>query len=367
MGTNVTVTRNAVETSEEHGAAALSRLRAARLPVTPRNYAVWYAYCAGDDEKLKAGVDRLLASREALAQDDLDSLYARYFAPGLSPQVWDSYGARLIGEIKHSLTAFDDALNSASRHSAGIADLARGLAGSPGPAELRATLARLAAMVKDVSEDNRAFEAKLNQSTRTIGELQSELEAARSESLIDSLTLLGNRKSFDRSIEDAVRNAGQDNTPVSLLMADIDRFKSFNDWYGHLVGDQVLRLVATALKQNTRPEDMVARFGGEEFAIILPQAELHHAINVAERLRTAVASRPLVNRSTKQRLCQITISIGVATLRRREGARALIERADHNLNAAKSAGRNRVVAEDPLAEPSLADRPPRSAGRAAAP
>lgn len=116
-------------------------------------------------------------------------------------------------------------------------------------------------------------------SKQQISSLQHSLEAIRTESLTDPLTSLGNRKFFDRALEGAVVHAAESGEPLSLLMLDIDHFKSFNDNYGHLTGDQVLRLVAMSLKQTIKGQDITARYGGEEFAVVLPNTALRPGID----------------------------------------------------------------------------------------
>ena len=134
------------------------------------------------------------------------------------------------------------------------------------------------------------------------------------------------------------------------MLADVDYFKKFNDTFGHLTGDQVLRLVATSVKQNVKGRDIAARYGGEEFAIVLPDTVLRAAITVADQIRRAVMSKELMKRSTGEHLGRVTISIGVATLRPKDTPQSLIERADICLYAAKRNGRNRVISEaDPEA------------------
>ena len=110
----------------------------------------------------------------------------------------------------------------------------------------------------------------------------------RNESLTDPLTTLSNRKFFDDALATIIAEANARGEPLSLLMADIDHFKSFNDKYGHLTGDQVLRLVALAVKQNVKGRDIAARYGGEEFVIALPNTPLQSAIIVADHIRRAV-------------------------------------------------------------------------------
>ena len=128
-------------------------------------------------------------------------------------------------------------------------------------------------------------------------------------------------------------------------MTDIDHFKTFNDTWGHLTGDQVLRLVAMSMKQNVKGQDIAARYGGEEFAVILPNTVLRSGLTVADHIRRAVMSKELMKRSTGQNLGRVTISLGVATARKGDTAQSLIARADACLYAAKRNGRNRVICE----------------------
>ena len=130
------------------------------------------------------------------------------------------------------------------------------------------------------------------------------------------------------------------------MLTDIDHFKTFNDTFGHLTGDQVLRLVALSVKQNVKGQDIAARYGGEEFAVVLPSTALRAAITVADHIRRAVMTKELMKRSTGEHLGRVTISIGVATLpARTTPSQSLIERADTCLYAAKRNGRNRVICE----------------------
>jgi len=163
------------------------------------------------------------------------------------------------------------------------------------------------------------------------------------ESRTDPLTELANRKHFDESINEAIRSAGQCGEPLSLLMIDIDHFKSVNDTFGHTTGDQVLRLVAISLKQNIKGQDLAARYGGEEFAIVLPNTGLKQGIAVADHVRRAVMAKELKKKSTGEIIGRITLSIGVASLLQGDTRESLIERADKCLYAAKRGGRNRVV------------------------
>jgi diguanylate cyclase len=125
------------------------------------------------------------------------------------------------------------------------------------------------------------------------------MEAIRQESLVDPLTGLANRRAFDQQIATAIAEANSEGGDLCVLMGDVDHFKKFNDTWGHATGDQVLRLVAQCFKSNVKGRDTAARFGGEEFVVILPGTSLPNARHVAEQIRRAVESKKIVKRSTK--------------------------------------------------------------------
>ena len=162
---------------------------------------------------------------------------------------------------------------------------------------------------------------------------------------MDQLTGIGNRRHFDRSLEKSVADHKHVKQPLCLILADIDHFKTFNDQWGHQTGDQVLRLVALAIKNSVKVTDNACRYGGEEFAVILPDTSLAQAYNVAERIRITVSRRDVVKRSTGQNLGKITVSAGIAVMTADDTQQSLVHRADLCLYAAKNSGRNKVTTE----------------------
>ena len=257
----------------------------------------------------------------------------------------------MMSEIRQVLEMIDTAAGSATSYSASLADASQELQGASDGASLRVVIERLVAGAKEMETNNKKLEARLSSSRQEIEQLQQNLEVVRTESLTDPLTTLANRKFFDTELAKAMARGKQSGEPLSLLMCDVDHFKSFNDKFGHVTGDQVLRLVAMSVKQNVKGQDIAARYGGEEFAIALPETALHSATTVADHIRRAVMTKELMKRSTGEKLGRITISIGVALLRSDDTAQALIERADGCLYAAKRNGRNRVICEtNPEAE-----------------
>lgn len=158
-------------------------------------------------------------------------------------------------------------------------------------------------------------------------------ESANHGALVDALTGTGNR----RRLDSALQSAGE--TPLSLIMIDFDHFKAVNDQHGHLAGDELLAAGASLVQQNIRPVDRLFRYGGEEFCVLVPEADESVAASVAERVRAALAAQQFVVGPTRVEL-RATASFGVAAGR---GGEALIEAADQALYAAKRSGRNRVV------------------------
>jgi len=175
--------------------------------------------------------------------------------------------------------------------------------------------------------------------------LQSVVDKLSELSLKDPLTGLSNRRYFQNVLEREIEMVTRSGEPALLLMLDIDHFKHVNDTHGHPVGDVVLQAVAQALSDAVRPMDTVARFGGEEFVIMLPNCQGHYGSQVAERLREAVSKLSLALAGGDQ--LKVTISIGGAYAPRwvRSTPELWLERADVELYRAKSEGRNRVCIE----------------------
>ncbi|MEJ7734175.1 MAG: diguanylate cyclase, partial [Polyangiaceae bacterium] len=160
--------------------------------------------------------------------------------------------------------------------------------------------------------------------------------------MLDALTGLYNRRWLDEALPRFASRYTRSKKPLSLLMVDIDFFKRVNDTHGHPAGDQVLRTVAQTLRDNLRPSDLAARFGGEEFTVILPDTTGTFARVVAERVRAAVASAPMLS-DAGETLPSVTISIGGAVLGGDDTCGALLAAADAALYESKHGGRDRVT------------------------
>jgi diguanylate cyclase len=324
---------------------ALGQIRALRQPASPRHFEIWYNYVTGYNPSLNQMINELLARNGTLAESDIDQIYETYISVNRFTDRIDRVGSRVAGEIEQVMAMIGAAAGSASSYSESLVEVTQKLGLAADEPAVRAIVESLVTATQEMEKNNQALEARLSASKQEINQLQEYLEAVRNESLTDPLTSLSNRKYFDEALAKLIAEARANGESLSLMMTDVDHFKRFNDSFGHLTGDQVLRLVANAVKQNVKGRDIAARYGGEEFAVVLPDTALRSAITVADHIRRAVMGKELMKRSTGEHLGRVTISVGVASLRPTDTAQMLIERADTCLYAAKRAGRNRVICE----------------------
>jgi two-component system, cell cycle response regulator len=171
--------------------------------------------------------------------------------------------------------------------------------------------------------------------------LSERSETLEHEALTDGLTGMHNRRYFDDAVAEYLDQFRRIEKPIGLMILDLDHFKKVNDTYGHDVGDEVLRQVARCLQEFTRYHDVVARLGGEEFAVVAPNMSRESLFKLADRIRSAVSA---LNISTGNVHLRVTMSIGLAIWDHRETAEGLYKRADMQLYQAKRTGRNRVCA-----------------------
>jgi diguanylate cyclase len=321
----------------------------------PRAYAVWYAYVSGTQPHMNDALKRLTAVSGRLTEADIDGLYAAYLDPSRLSSATERASSSVLSEIAGVMEVLDLSLGSTAQYDASLRDLAKDLDGTvPTAASVHAIVAALVATTREVTANNRTLEARMRESRREIETLRETLEATRLESLTDPLTGLSNRKHFEDSLYQLVQGASPA-APACLIVVDVDSFKRFNDVYGHITGDQVLRLVAMVMREHVNTRAVLARFGGEEFAMLLPATSRTAAYAVAETVRTSVMARELVKRSTGESLGKITISLGVAVHRPGDTAVSLLERADQCMFRAKRDGRNRTVDDADMDASGVAD------------
>ncbi len=217
------------------------------------------------------------------------------------------------------------------------------------PEQVRAMVKFLVAENEKMRRDSEDLRGNLDRSREQIEKLRWNLAEAQELGLRDPLTALSNRRAFDINIAKEITEAQDNRTQMCLVMGDLDRFKNINDAFGHQIGDEILKMFAKLLSSNVKGRDTVARFGGEEFAIILPETKLKDAQTLTENIRRQLEAKELAVNTSGQAIGQVTASFGVAEMASGDDAAALVQRADARLYEAKCAGRNRVVIDQPAA------------------
>jgi len=207
-------------------------------------------------------------------------------------------------------------------------------------------------IVLTLINDNRAMQAKVNvlsekleHSRFQIVRLRSSLSKAEEIGNRDGLTALGNRRFFDNALAEEVAKSREFGGELCVAIADIDHFKRINDKFGHVAGDTVLKLFAELLTGSVRPHDKVARFGGEEFAILFPDSRLADATATVSAIQKQLEQKQWAIAASGERIGAITASFGLARLQGAESPEDLIRRADAKLYEAKAGGRNRVLVD----------------------
>lgn len=311
---------------------------------TPRAYTVWYSYVAGEHPLMNDAIKRLIAQNQTLTESETDALFEQHLAGGRLAHMAGETSATVLSEIAGVMEMLDLSVGSAAAYNASLSSLSQDLTQNAITRErVREIVGTVVAKTREVATNNRVLEARMRESRAEIEMLREKLEATRLESLTDPLTGLSNRKHFEEVLRASVEAAAQTGTAMSLIVLDIDFFKRFNDLYGHLTGDQVLRLVAIVMRESAGKQATLSRFGGEEFGIVLSGLDRAEARTIAEAVRQSVMGRDLVKRSTGESLGRVSVSVGVAAHKTGDTPVSLLERADLCMFAAKRAGRNRTI------------------------
>lgn len=324
---------------------AVQRLAEERLAPNPENFTIWYAYYGGQFPDLTRAIDLAQRDGAALSQTHCDEIYKRFFSLDSESQAIRDTSERARAALGKIMELLDSVGAETNRYGDKLAGLSGELDQPLAINDLRAMVTALAAETMTIVERQNRLQSQLFDTSQQLAEMRVSLDSARREAMTDGLTGIANRKGFERALADAVRAVADSDAPLSLLMLDIDHFKSFNDNHGHLVGDHVLRLIARVMTETIKGRDTAARFGGEEFAIILPATGLDNSVRVAEQVRAAVGSRRIVNKNRATDYGCVTLSIGCAQWRRGETLTDFIRRADQALYQAKRNGRNQVRTE----------------------
>ena len=315
------------------------------IPVNPVNYALWYEYYLGRNEELNDTIEKISNGTQSYDEKTAFELFVGHVLnPGVEKmQVVQDEARRLLSAIVDMTTkAGDDVTNYGNFLGQSIQQI-------EGDSELSGIQLVVSSLFKETNvmmDTNRKFEKQLQVTTEEMSLLRQELSEIRQQASLDPLTGVANRMTFDDSLKKAIDTAISEEKDLCLLMVDMDNFKRVNDQHGHLIGDKVLKFLSGTLKKMVKGKDLVARYGGDEFSIILEDTPESGAFTLAENIRKEIEKSKLKRTATGERLGNPTVSIGLASVQPGDDKDSLVERADKALYEAKNAGRNRVKTSD---------------------
>ncbi|MCE2510481.1 MAG: GGDEF domain-containing protein [Alphaproteobacteria bacterium] len=334
-----------LELAAKYAKAALVKMATLGIVAQPKNFELWYGYYSGTNPELKQTLEVILRKKETFTDELNAELHDRFF--GLANDVAEIQKAsdRIQSAVTRVLEYLGDTNTQVSDYGKTLETMSGKIAKETDIEAIRSTVAGILSETKRMAMRSSKLEGQLKIATDEIVELHEHIQYVRQEAATDVLTGLPNRKHFDEQLRLCMHQSQEASEALCLVMADIDHFKKFNDNHGHLLGDQVLWLVANTLVECVKGRDIPTRFGGEEFAIILPRTNIHGAKQVGQEIRTRVASKKVIRKATGEDLGGITVSLGIAQYHPGETPESLIQRADNALYRAKSQGRNQVVTE----------------------
>jgi diguanylate cyclase len=312
---------------------------------TPNNFAVWFSYSCNARPELKRSIDILIAGESQFDAATSRELFSTYLADGPARAPADDVPEKLKSVMADAQRFVAQAIADNHTQIRAIGDVAEQAESGIDPRPLIECL--MDELAKAAARASK-LEINLGETSRELDIIRESLNKAERQANTDTLTGLPNRRALDEFLRASQTAAMETGEPLSVLLIDIDRFKRFNDNFGHGVGDQVLRLMARALQDGVGENGLPARYGGEELIAVLPGTELAACEAIAERIRRSVAECRITRRSTGDILPGITVSVGVAQFRPGESMSQLLERCDGALYLAKRTGRNRVVTQTRL-------------------
>lgn len=307
-----------------------------KIPTNPCNFALWYAYAADRDKTLKQALDDHFPKEGNYEPEKSEELFFNHFVKSYMPAHEGAQDA-MVSLLTNLFGSVQKTADGTRDYGSALQKGLEKVKNETDPKEMEKTLASLLEETEAVDHLTQQFSSELNSAKEEIESLKKQLKDTEQSAFVDSLTKIGNRRSFDSALAGVLSDP--DAKPC-LLLVDLDHFKKCNDTYGHLTGDRILAGVGQLLDTLKAENIHVARYGGEEFAVIIKQGTLEEAVELGESVRSKLAKIRI--KQQDQCVDNITASIGVAQRTPGESGESLIQRADQALYSAKQNGRDQV-------------------------
>lgn len=320
---------------------AIPKMVERNLPANPINYAVWYNYVGQHNPVLTKTIEKMIENDEPFTAENCKQLFLEHVIH-LDMEKQRATMGQLTQLANQLMVQMTSTAAGSDAYDEVLQDNIHKLEKSHDIEEVNELLTQVLSSAQGISNANKDFQQQLLSASSEINQLKQQLEQAQNKAYIDSLTQLYNRHAFDEQLKQclAVDDAAKH---TCLILADLDHFKSFNDNYGHVVGDRVLQKVGEIIKKHSPESCVASRYGGEEFAIIVTQTTIEDTVAIADAIRQRLCKLSIKVRNSDKALDNISGSFGVAQFQLGESQMSLIDRADKALYDAKRQGRNRVV------------------------
>jgi len=285
----------ALDTVTRQAQSTLDLMTEMQVPAMPNNYYTWFEYLAGNNSALHGDIDRQIASGQPFTDEVCRRIFSEYFDTNghdASTRQVQHETQRVLKDILAEVLSTN---KFASDYSGKLETYSQKLAQAREVTEMRAIIGNVIKDTATMADSSRRLQDQLETTSAQAQQLRDQLRQTKKEALVDALTGLHNRRAFDQKLAQLFKLFQEKGTRFSAILFDIDHFKSFNDTYGHKVGDAVLKVLASVLKGCSNDEDLPARYGGEEFVVLLPASALMRARDLAAGphadLREAVQAR----------------------------------------------------------------------------
>ena len=354
-----------VQSKIDFSKQAMMLMETYNIEPDPDNYRIWYTYAIGVNASLNNTINILISNKHEFSYSVCEDLYYQFFQSQDESAQLSTVTVKIESQLSNLVRDLTKAGVDTSHYGQVLEGASQVLTAYPQAENgLRFVINLLMDATRKMEKHNQNLQVHLQHSGQQVTELHSAIEKIRSVSATDQLTEIGNRRAFDEYLRKYATHSMETEEPLSLLFLDIDKFKQFNDIWGHILGDQVLRLFATVMRKIVGERGFCARYGGEEFTVLLPNLGIQEAERLANDIRIGVSRKEIINRTTGQKVGAITISAGAAMFAHGEPLTSFVARADAALYAAKQNGRNCVVSETalppPEGEPTPVSRAPKN-------